>query len=174
MNENIFTIQAEPDEEYTFNYTEEELTDVFRIQRKTTYKKPVRGLILLFIIAILSIVISTHPFGIGFTVGVLAFGIINTIKSIRWFNKTWNANSPKIARTTYEYKVYDDYFIFNIYRNNERIRQSKCYFENIEKVQKLDKWLLLQFGGQAVILRENDLKENSVFLTYVQKNSVNK
>ncbi|MEE1061296.1 MAG: hypothetical protein UH080_05670, partial [Ruminococcus sp.] len=61
-----------------------------------------------------------------------------------------------------------------LYRNNEKLRQSKCYFEDIQQIQKLDKWLLLQFGGQSFILRESDLKENSVFYSYIDKNSTNK
>ncbi|MEE1060992.1 MAG: hypothetical protein UH080_04085 [Ruminococcus sp.] len=174
MNDNFLITQTEPNEDYTFNYTTEELTPLFKLQRKATYKKSVRCLIVLSVISILTLIISAPQFSSGFAIGALVFAIISTTSSVSWFNKTWKTNTPKIAETTYEYKIYDNYFILNLYRNNEKLRQSKCYFEDIQQVQKLDKWLLLQFGGQLFILRESDLKENSVFLTYVQKNPKNK
>ena len=170
MNDNIFITQTEPNEEYVFNYTTEELTELFKFQRKTAYKKPFVFTIVLLLITILAIVISAPQFSTGFAFGTFVFGIINIIKSYRRFNKIWNNNIPKIAQTTYEYKIYDDYFIFNLYRNNEKTRQAKCFVEDIEQMQKLDKWLLLQMGGQAVILRESDLKENSVFFSYLHTN----
>ena len=172
MNDNIITNQ--PNEEYTFNFTKDELDNLFRLQKKKAYTNPVVSTILFLSIIIYSIIVHADQFWIGLSVGVILFIIISYGKGYFALNKTWKTNAPKIAETTYEYQIYDNYFILNLYRNNEKTRQSKCYFEDIGQIQKLDKWLLLQFNGQAFILRENDLKENSVFLTYVQKNSKNK
>lgn len=62
------------------------------------------------------------------------------------------------------------YIGVNIYRENEKIRESKCYFTDIEQIQQLGKWLFLQFGGQSFIIRKSDLKENSAFYSYMYKN----
>lgn len=174
MNDNVSTIQPTPTEEYTFNYTTDELDKLFRLQRKSAYTNPIVSTILFIAILIYSIIVLADQFFIGFSVGVILFITISYGKGFHAFNKAWKTNAPKIIQTTYEYKIYDNYFILNIYRKGERLRQSKCYFEEIQQIQKLDKWLLLQFGGQAFILRESDLKENSMFYSYIGKNATNK
>ena len=70
----------------------------------------------------------------------------------------------------WEYKVFENYIRVNIYRENERIRESKCFFTDIEQIQQFSKWLFLQFGGQSFIIRKSDLKENSAFYSYMYKN----
>ena len=174
MNDNVSTIQPIPNEEYIFNYTTDELDKLFRVQRKSAYTKPVVCIILLIIIIVYGITVPAGLFYIGLSVGVLIFTVIFYAKGFHAFNKACKTNAPKIIQNTYEYKIYDNYFILNIYRKGERLRQSKCYFEEIQQIQKLDKWLLLQFGGQAFILRESDLKENSMFYSYIGKNTTNK
>ncbi len=174
MNDNISTIQPTPTEEYTFNYTTDELDKLFRLQRKRAYTKPIVCIILLIIIIVYGITVPAGLFYIGLSVGVLIFTVIFYAKGFHTFNKAWKTNAPKIIQNTYEYKIYDNYFILNIYHKSERLRQSKCYFEEIQRIQKFDKWLLLQFGGQVFILRESDLKENSVFFSYLPKTTKNK
>lgn len=174
MNDNVSTIQPNPNEEYIFNYTTDELDKLFRLQRKSAYTNPIVSTILFIAILIYSIIVLADQFFIGFSVGVILFIIISYGKGFHAFNKACKTNAPKIIQNTYEYKIYDNYFILNIYRKGERLRQSKCYFEEIQQIQKLDKWLLLQFGRQAFILRESDLKENSMFYSYIGKNTTNK
>ncbi len=58
----------------------------------------------------------------------------------------------------------------NIYRKNEKIRELKCYFTDIEQVNQLGKWLLFQFGGQSFIVRKSELKENSAFYSFMYQN----
>ena len=56
------------------------------------------------------------------------------------------------------------------YRNNELFGEYKCYFSEIERIQHLDRWLLLQFGRRTYILRKSDLNENSALYSIMYRN----
>lgn len=58
----------------------------------------------------------------------------------------------------------------SIYRNGEKISESKCYFNDIEQIHQYDNWLFLQIGGQLYVLRKRELKENSAFYSFMYKN----
>ena len=107
---------------------------------------------------------------IGFAFGMFLIGAIAIIKGIRAYSKAWKNSTERICKSIYEYKVFDNYISVNIYRENERIRESKCFFSDIEQIQQFGKWLFLQFGGQSFIIRKSDLKENSAFYSYMYKN----
>jgi len=95
---------------------------------------------------------------------------VSHIKGIRAYSKVWKNSAERINKSTYEYKIFDNYINVSIYRENERIRESKCFFTDIEQIQQLGKWLFLQFGGQSFIIRKSDLKESSAFYSYMYKN----
>ena len=107
---------------------------------------------------------------IGFAFGMFLIGAISHIKGIRAYSKAWKNSTERMCKSIYEYKVFDHYISVNIYRENERIRESKCFFTDIEQIQQFGKWLFLQFGGQSFIIRKSDLKENSAFYSYMYKN----
>ena len=107
---------------------------------------------------------------IGFDFGMFLIGAISHIKGIRAYSKAWKNSTERICKSIYEYKVFDNYISVNIYRENERIRESKCFFTDIEQIQQFGKWLFLQFGGQSFIIRKSDLKENSASYSYMYKN----
>jgi hypothetical protein len=107
---------------------------------------------------------------IGFAFGVFLIVAVSHIKGIRAYSKAWKNSSERICKSIYEYKVFKNCISVNIYRENEKIRESKCLFTDIEQIQQFDKWLFLQFGGQSFIIRKSDLKENSAFYSYMYKN----
>ena len=107
---------------------------------------------------------------IGFAFGMFLIGAISHIKGIRVYSKAWKNSTERISKSTYEYKVFENYISVNIYRENEKIRESKCFFTDIEQIQQFGKWLFLQFGGQSFIIRKSELKENSAFYSYMYKN----
>lgn len=160
----------EPNEAYRFNFKKTELNEIYRLQRKAVYKKPIIFTLLSVFLIILFIGSSAPSFMIGIAFGILFIGTVSNIKGIRKYNKTWKNSIERICASTYEYKIFEDYIIVNIYRKNEIIRTSKCCFTDIELIQQFDKWLFLQFGGQSFIIRKNELKENSAFYSYMYKN----
>lgn len=167
-------IQAEinnPDEAYRFHFSKDELNEMHRSQRKVAYKRPIR-LALVYVVLFLLILInqSVPESMIGLAFGGLFFIAVFYIKSFSAYNKNWKSYVERISESDYEYMIFEDHIIINIYRKNELLRRSKCYFSDIEKIQQLDQWLFFVFGGQSYIVRQSDLKENSAFYSFMYNN----
>lgn len=162
-----------PYETYRFRFVKEELSEIRRLQRKAIYKKPLVLTLLCVLLTVLLICLSSADGMIGFAFGLLFAVVISHIKGIRAYNKVWKNNEERICKSTYEYQIFDDYISINIFRENEKVRASKYFFTDIEKIQLFDRWLLLQIGGQIFIIRKGDLKETSAFYSYANKISSN-
>lgn len=159
-----------PFESYRFTYTETELNELYRLQRNSFYKKPVIFAIIL-IAGIFALMNSSDTdLMIGIVFGVLCIHLYSYIRGFLTYKKGWQNSVKHICESIYEYKMYGDYFDLKIFRNNETIRVYKCYFSEIENIQILGNWLLLQFGGQVFIIRKSDLKENSAIFSYMYVN----
>ena len=159
-----------PNELYRFTFSKEELSEIYRLQRKSVYKSPLIFTILCILMILFFIGSSAPDVMIGFAFGMFLIGTVSHIKGIRAYSKAWKNSTEQICKSVYEYKVFENYIRVNIYRENERIRESKCFFTDIEQIQQFGKWLFLQFGGQSFIIRKSDLKENSAFYSYMYKN----
>ena len=159
-----------PNELYRFTFSKEELSEIYRLQRKSVYKSPLIFTILCILMILFFIGSSAPDVMIGFAFGMFLIGAVTHIKGIRAYSKAWKNSTEQICKSVYEYKVFENYIRVNIYRENERIRESKCFFTDIEQIQQFGKWLFLQFGGQSFIIRKSDLKENSAFYSYMYKN----
>lgn len=159
-----------PNELYRFTFSKEELSEIYRLQRKRVYKSPLIFTILCILMILFFIGSSAPDIMIGFAFGMFLISAVSHIKGIRAYSKAWKNSTEQICKSVYEYKVFENYIRVNIYRENERIRESKCFFTDIEQIQQFGKWLFLQFGGQSFIIRKSDLKENSAFYSYMYKN----
>ena len=159
-----------PIESYRFAFSKEELSEIYRLQRKSVYKRPLIFTVLWILMIVIFIEASAPDVMIYFSFAMFLIGAVSHIKGIRAYSKAWKNSAERICKSIYEYKVFDNYISVNIYRENERIRESKCFFTDIEKIQQFGKWLFLQFGGQSFIIRKSDLKENSAFYSYMHKN----
>ena len=162
--------EIQPNESYRFTFSNEELNEIYRMQRKSIYKRPIIFTVLCILMIVFFIGSSAPDVMIGFSFGMFLIGAVSHIKGIRAYSKVWKNSTERICKSTYEYKVFDNYISVNIYRENEKIRESKCFFTDIEQIQQFGKWLFLQFGGQSFIIRKSDLKENSEFYSYMYKN----
>ena len=162
--------KIQPNETYHFAFTKEELNEIYRLQRKSIYKKPIVFTLLCIFLIVFFIASSTPDLMIGFAFGMLLIGTVSHIKDICTYGKAWKDSCERICNSTYEYKLFENYIEVTIYRQNEMVRKSKCYYTDIEQIQQLGKWLFLQFGGQSFIIRKSDLKENSAFYSYMYKN----
>lgn len=159
-----------PNETYQFQFTKEELNEIERLQRKNLYRRPIIFTVCCVFLIICAIGGSAHSAATGFVFGMFLIGMVSHIKGIRIYKRNWKNSANRICKSTYEYKVFEDYIHISIYRENEKVHESKCSFADIERIQKFDKWLFLQYGGQAFILRKKDLKESSAFFSYMYKN----
>ena len=107
---------------------------------------------------------------IGFIFGMFFIGTVSHVKGIRTHGKAWKGSCERICNSTYEYKLFENYIEVTIYRQNEMVRKSKCYYTDIEQIQQRGTCLFLQFGGQSFIIRKSDLNENSAFYSFMYKN----
>lgn len=163
-------IEIQPNESYRFTFSKEELNEIYRLQGRSIYKRPVIFTVLCVLMIVFFIGSSAPDIMIGFAFGIFLIGAVSHIKGIRAYSKAWKNSTERICKSTYEYKVFENYISVNIYRENEKIRESKCFFTDIEQIQQFNKWLFLQFGGQLFIIRKSDLKENSAFYSFMYKN----
>lgn len=163
--------EIEQNETYQFRFTKTELNEIYRLQRKSIYKRPILFTLISVFLIIFLIGSSAPNFMIGFAFGMLFIGLISHVKGIRTYGKSLKKSLERICKSTYEYKIFEDSIGINIYRKNEKIRESKCYYTDIEQIQQCGKWLFFQFGGQSFIVRKSDLKESSAFFWYMYKNS---
>jgi transcriptional regulator with XRE-family HTH domain len=162
--------EIQPNESYRFTFSKQELNEIYRLQRKSVYKRPIIFTMLCILMILFFIGSSAPDVMIGLAFGMFLIGAVSHIKGIRAYSKAWKNSTERICKSVYEYKVFENYISVNIYRENEKIRESKCFFTDIEQIQQFGKWLFLQFGGQSFIVRKSDLKENSAFYSYMYKN----
>ena len=162
--------EIQPNESYRFTFLKQELNEIYRLQRKSIYKRPIIFTVRCILMIVFFIGSSAPDVMIGFAFGMFLIGAVSHIKGIRAYSKAWKNSTERICKSVYEYKVFENYISVNIYRENEKIRESKCFFTDIEQIQQFGKWLFLQFGGQSFIIRKSDLKENSAFYSYMYKN----
>lgn len=162
-------VNVAPVENYVFNFSITELDGIFRMQRKSIWKRPIITAIIC-IMAVIPAVISTEPqVGLWFFAGVFIVNLLVFLKELRRYDKFCKNTIPRVAGSTYEYQLYSDYININIYQNDEKTRQIKCYYKDIEKVYRYGSWLFFQISGQSYIVRQENLKENSIFYSYMFK-----
>lgn len=163
-------VELFPNEIYHFHFASDELNEIYRLQRKRIYKRPIIFTVICVLWIAFFIGTPAPDNAIGFVCGMFLIGSVAFIKGILSYKKAWKKGAERISKSTYEYKVFQNYINLTIYRDNVKIRESKCFFADIEQIQQLGKWLFLQFGGQSYIIRKSDLKENSAFYSYMYKN----
>lgn len=143
------------------NLSKEEVKDFQRGYGKIALRKQRVLVILCFVASVICFFISGSvgvKFAFAFFFLIAAF---SGLKIIRTFKKTMKNDTERITQTTYEYKIFEEYLELNVYFNDERIRQSKFYYKENERMLLFGKWLTFQHGGQYFILRKADLREDS-------------
>lgn len=160
-----------PNESYRFTFSKEELREIYRLQRKRIYKRPVLFALISIFLIVTFIESSAPDIMIGLAFGLFLIGAVLHFKKVRAYSKVWKNSIERISRSTYEYNLFENYISVDIYRESEKIRESKCLFTDIEQIQLFGNWFFLQFDGQLFIIRKSDLSENSAFYLWIYKNS---
>ena len=164
--------EIEPNEVYKFSYSSTELNEVFGLMKKSVIIRAVAFVFVAAVIIILLIASSAPDIITGLVGGMLFFSSFYQFKIIREYCKTMKKNFSKVRESDYEYKIYDNYMVIRVYRKDKKVRELKYCFSEIEQIQMLDKWLILQCDSQAFLIRKSELKGNSFFFSYIQNNSV--
>lgn len=159
-----------PYEAHMVSFAKEELREIGKENSKPLYRKAIlflTGCTILIFSAILNTAPNTF---IYCTIWLLLWGLAAYGKSIYNHKKLWKQWQERAVDTVYEYKVYEHYLCVNLYRGNEKTRQSKYYFEDIEFIQNVGRFLCICLSGQLYYLRKSDLSENSFFYAYLYQN----
>lgn len=159
-----------PNEAYTVLFTKEELREIGKEIGKPLYRNAILFSAFFLYWIFTSLWNSASDGIIGFIIGAFLFGAIAHGRRIYDHKKLQKQWPERAASTVYEYKIYTDYLYINLYRNNEKMRQSKFYFEDIEFMQHVGRFLCICVSGQLYYLRKSDLSENSFFYAYLYQN----
>ena len=159
-----------PNEAYTVSFTKEELREIGKEIGKPLYRNAILFSAFFLYWIFTSLWNSASDGIIGFIIGAFLFGAIAHGRRIYDHKKLQKQWPERAASTVYEYKIYTDYLYINLYRNNEKMRQSKFYFEDIEFMQHVGRFLCICVSNQLYYLRKSDLSENSFFYAYLYQN----
>lgn len=155
-----------PNEQYRFSFSKDELNDIHKIQMTQYYNRS--AIIFTFLILyIVSVASSGANFYSGFTLGLIMLLFLISVKSIIDNRSSWKKQANIMCISEYEYKVFDDRLIISIFRENEKIRESKCYIKNIERIQSAGRFIFVIFDGQMFVIKKSELKDNSFFYSYM-------
>lgn len=156
-----------PVETYRFQFEEAELQEFHRLKRREDCKALYR----FFPAGILTLVLllgARVPWPwVAAALILFLCGGIPRLMALRRYEKSFQSNIARICATTYEYRLFDGYYLLTLYRDGEKVRESQRSFTEIESLKSLGEFLVLQEGGQYLILRKRDLQENSAFYSYL-------
>lgn len=114
-----------PNELYRFTFSKEELSEIYRLQRKRVNKSPLIFTILCILMILFFIGSSAPDVMIGFTFGMFLIGAVSHIKGIRAYSKAWKNSTEQICKSVYEYKVLKIiYVLISIAKTKEFVNQN--------------------------------------------------
>ena len=154
-----------PKELYNFKYGKTDLQEVFKKANFPLIKRAIAFTIICIVLLIFFAAAKANEAIIGLLLGCFLIGVISHIKSYFAYSKAWKNSESRILQSSYSYEVFEGYFVLNISKNEEIVRTLKIYFEDVEKIQALGNYLILQNSGQSYIIKKDELISDSAFIT---------
>ena len=159
-----------PCESFTVSFSKQEISKILREQIKMSYKRPIVFGITCICLIILFFALSAPDFLIGVFSGFFALGIISYSKGLIAVFKSYKINCDRIAMNTYEYQVFENCLFICIYRNGEKVRESKYTFSDIEMIYQGGATFFMQINGQTFIIPKKEIGESSFIYSYMYQN----
>ena len=156
----------EPKEAYVFKYEKSDLQEVFKKARFSLIKRAIIFTLACIVLFVFLAAAGANDTIIGLLLGYFLIGVISHIKGYFAYSKAWKNSECRILESTYFYKIFDEYFMLNISKNEEITKTLKIYFEDIEKIQSFENYLVLQIAGQSYIIKKAALISESAFITF--------
>ena len=156
--------QKEPKEAYVFKYEKLDLQKVFKKARFPLIKRVIVFTLACIVLFIFLAATEAPDVMLGLLLGYFLIGVISHIKGYLAYSKAWKNSENRILQSTYSYEIFEGYFMLNISRNEEITRTLKIYFDDIEKIQALGSYLVLQISGQSYIIKKDVLIPESSFI----------
>ena len=156
----------EPKESYVFKYEKADLQEAFKKASLPLIKRAIIFTLACVVLFVFLAATKANDTIIGLLLGYFLVGVISHIKGFFAYKKAWKNTESRILQSTYSYEIFEEYFVLNISRNAEITSTLKIYFDDIEKIQTLGNYLVLQILGQSYIIKKDALIPNSVFITF--------
>jgi len=156
----------EPKEAYIFKYEKSDLQEVFKKACFPLIKRAIIFTLACIVLFVFFAAAEANDTMIGLLLGYFLIGVISHVKGYFAYDKAWKSSENRILQCTYSYEIFDGYFILNISKNEEIVRTLKIYFDDVEKIQSFEKYLVLQIAGQSYIVKKDALIPESAFITF--------
>ena len=161
----------EPKESYLFKY---EKADLHKVFKKTLFPLIRRAIIFTLACIVLFVLFAAADADNMIIVSLIGYFLIGLISHTKVYfdhRKAWKINERRILQSTYSYEIFEGYFVLNISQNEEITRTLKIYFDDVEKIQSLGKYLMLRVSGQGYIIKKDALPPDSSFFKLVNRKS---
>ena len=147
----------EPSEHYLFRYSDAEWTEIYGFLKKRMLPWLILAFSLFFIVLLTEFMEPEHRHLVDFAALSIVFVVLCVwVISLK-------RSGRRVTKSIYEYRVYSDHFLVDIYRNGEKSRSRKIAFSDIDRMYDTGKYLLLQIARKVFILKKPELEESSAF-----------
>ncbi len=160
-------------ESYIFQYTKEELSVVQKHANRQIVSRIILFAVLGVAFLIWAIFQEEGQWFLGLGAGVMLLSMILAVKTFTYNRAESKKTLERLPKSSYDIKVYDNYFTVKVIRDNETKCDFKFDFNDIEQFLDYGEYLYVTANGITVILRKSELVQNSVF-TLLLKSSPEK
>ena len=148
-------------EAYSFNYTTEDLREVYKSLRQPYWSSFGRFLLLLFVVLFFAILLEAPNAIIGIFFGMLVMGCVQHIKNLRAYKNAWKKSQESIVTSRYVYRIDADSLHVQVLRDAILVRTYTLRFSEIEQCRETPNFLILFSFGQMFLLRKSKLTPDS-------------
>lgn len=152
-----------PCENYLFAYNTDEIKTVIR-QIKKDHLLPSALLFILFLILFITSSILNQTVWISATSVIALTCLLIFLLTFKRIAKANKDTLKRMLSARYEYLVFTDYFVVNIYHASEKTSSFRLNFSEIQSIRSTGNLLLLNTCSGLFVLRKEDLNPNSAFL----------
>ena len=155
-----------PKEAYVFKYEKSDVQDVIKKVLAPMIKRAIVFALACIVLFVLLAALNAPDIILGLQLGYFLLGVISHAKGCFAYRNAWINSENRVIESTYVYEIFDGYFVLNISRNQEIAKTQKIYFDDIEKVQIVGNYIVLQISGQSHIIKKDALIPESAFITF--------
>ena len=153
-------------EAYSFNYTTEDLREVYKSLRQPYWSSFGRFLLLLFVVLFFAILLEAPNAIIGIFFGMLVMGCVQHIKNLRAYKNAWKKSQESIVTSRYVYRIDADSLHVQVLRDAILVRTYTLRFSEIEQCRETPNFLILFSFGQVFLLRKSELAQDSALYKF--------
>lgn len=148
-------------EAYSFNYTTEDLREVYKSLRQPYWSSFGRFLLLLFVVLFFAILLEAPNAIIGIFFGMLVTGCVQHIKNLRAYKNAWKKSQERIVTSRYVYRIDADSLHVQVLRDAIPAQTYTLRFSEIEQCRETEHILMLLSSGQIFLFRKSELAPDS-------------